>query len=169
MSLGKGLFFIFWILIITMVRIGILWIIPGSNPNYFVNEICASGNMLPYDNITYSIFILSFTSFYFIMPMLISNNINYTIIIFFISYLIFDFLIKYSNGCIKNITGIFGDLVGGGGLGALIVSILYNSPIQNYLFINEVSSNNETCAMASKQTFKCSVYKNGQLVSSTNT
>ena len=39
---------------------------------------------------------------------------------------------------------------------------------KNFLFINQVSSNKEICSMPSAQTFKCSVYKNGELISSSN-
>lgn len=170
MAIGKGIFYIFWLLISTVIRIGILWLIPGSNPTpKYANEICSSGNFLPYDSSTYSTFVLCFTFFYFTLPMYISNNINYTIIIFFIIYIVFDILIKMSNGCINSTVTLFGDIIGGGGLGALVAAIIYSSPLSDYLFINELSSNSETCSMPSKQTFRCSVFKNGELVSSTTT
>jgi len=170
MAVGKGLFYIFWLLIATVVRIGILWLIPGSNPSpKYANEVCGSGNFLPYDSSTYSTFVLCFTFFYFTLPMYISGNINYLIIIFFIIYIVFDILIKMSNICISSTVNLFGNIIGGGGLGALVASLVYNSPLSNYLFINELSSNKETCSMPSKQTFRCSVFKNGELVSSTTT
>jgi hypothetical protein len=170
MTVGKGLFYIFWLLVVTVIRIGILWMIPGSNPSpSYTNEICGSANFLPYDNSTYSTFVLCFTFFYFTLPMYISNNVNYVIIIFFVSYIIFDILIKISNSCIQSSTNLFGDIVGGGGLGAIIASLVYSSPLSSYLFINELSSGNQTCSMPSKQTFRCSVYKNGELVNSTTT
>ena len=84
--LGKGFFYLFWILVITFLRIGLLWMIPGTNPNpKYINSLCESGNFLPYDNVTYSTYILSFTFFYLTMPMYISNNINYVVLIFFIT------------------------------------------------------------------------------------
>ena len=33
-----------------------------------------------------------------------------------------------------------------------------------YLFFNEVSSNKDICYQPSEQTFKCNVYKDGELV-----
>lgn len=170
MSVGKGLFYLFWLLIVTFLRIGILWIIPGSNPYMkYNNEICTIGEFLPYDNASYSTYILLFTFFYLTMPMYISNNINYILITFFCIYIIFDILVKLVNGCIPSSVNIFGNVVGGAGLGAAIASMIYSSPIRNYLFINETSSNKEVCSMPSKQSFKCSVYKNGELVNSTMT
>ena len=35
-----------------------------------------------------------------------------------------------------------------------------------FLFFNEQISNNETCSQPSTQTFKCKVYKDGELVGS---
>ena len=40
--------------------------------------------------------------------------------------------------------------------------------LSRYLFFNEMSSTSEVCSMPKKQTFKCSVYKNGQLLSTIN-
>ena len=170
MALGKGLFYLFWLLVATFFRIGILWMIPGSNPyTQFDNSVCAMGEILPYDNSTYSIFVLLFTFFYITTPMYISNNINYVIITFFIIYIIFDILVKVTNGCLSSGENIIGDIVAGGGFGAAIAALIYSSPISGYLFINETSSDKEVCSMPSKQTFKCSVYKNGELVNSTLT
>ena len=170
MSFGKGLFYLFWLLVVTFTRIGILWMIPGTNPYMeFNNPTCSMGEILPYDNSTYSVFVLLFTFFYLTTPMYISNNINYVIITFFIIYIIFDILVKFSNGCIKSSVNLFGDIVGGGGLGATIAALIYSSPIQSYLFVNTTGSENEVCSMPSKQSFKCSVYKNGELVNSTMT
>jgi hypothetical protein len=170
MSFGKGLFYLFWLLIATFLRIAILWMIPGSNPyTKYDNPACAMGEFLPFENSTYSTYVLLFTFFYITTPMYISNNINYVIITFFIIYIIFDILVKLTNGCVKSSANIFGDIIGGGGLGAAIAALIYSSPISNYLFINQTSSDKEVCSMPSKQTFKCSVYKNGELVNSTLT
>lgn len=168
--IGKGVFYLFWILIATFVRIGILWLIPGSSvsPKY-ENKVCEMGNFLPYDNSAYSTYILMFTFFYFTMPMYISNNTNYLVVLFFIIYIVFDILVKLTNGCILHTTSLFGDIIGGGGLGAAIAALIYFSPIQSYLFVNELNSNKEMCSMSSKQTFRCSVYKNGELISSSTT
>lgn len=167
-ALGKGLFYLFLLLVVTIIRIGILWSIPGTNPKpKYRNDICDSGSFLPYDNSTYSIFVLCFTFCYFTTPMYISNNVNYIIIIFFVTYISFDMLVKITNGCISSSVNIIGEVVAGGGLGAAISSLIYSSPISNYLFTNEVSSNKEVCSMPSKQTFKCSVYKNGELLTTT--
>jgi hypothetical protein len=94
-------------------------------------------------------------------------------IIFFIVYILLDIGVKIKNSCLNlssntNALGnLFVNIVGGGGLGAIIATVIYFSPINYLLFTNELSSNKEVCSMASKQKFKCSVYKNGELVTTT--
>jgi hypothetical protein len=164
--IGKGCWYILLVLFATLIRLGIKSRFKDSD-NY--NPICNTGNFLPGNNATYSIFILCFTFVYFLGPMIIYNNINYQIIIVFLTYIVFDILIKKSYDCVSfsspNI--LLGDFFGGIGLGIASILIM-NSTNKNVLFINEIPSNKEICSMPSKQTFKCSVYKNGELVSSSN-
>ena len=85
MVIGKGLFYIFWLLIATVIRIAILWSIGSPSKVQYANPVCNTGNFLPYDNLFYSTFVLCFTFFYFTTTMYITNNVNYFIVIFFIS------------------------------------------------------------------------------------
>ena len=43
---------------------------------------------------------------------------------------------------------------------------MYTDNSSKYLFLNETQSNKDVCSMPKKQTFKCSVYKNGELIGS---
>ena len=61
---------------------------------------------------------------------------------------------------------LFGDFIGGTALGIVATSIMYYTN-RAYLFINEASSSAEVCAMPSSQKFKCSVTKNGEIISTT--
>jgi hypothetical protein len=47
---------------------------------------------------------------------------------------------------------------------ALIVTFMYAGGSSKYLFFNEVASNKTVCYKPDNQTFKCAVYKNGELV-----
>jgi hypothetical protein len=179
-EMKKGLFFIFWFLVATAIRMGIVYSStppPGKSANSKTPDICNTGMLLPYTNLTYSTYILCFTFFYFLMPMILinkSNSINYSLIMFFVGYIIFDLFIKIKNKCVlAAIDGgiswisVFMDIVGGVAVGAAVSGLIYSSPVKNNLFINEVNSNNEICTTPSKQQFKCSVYKNGEIVGST--
>jgi hypothetical protein len=62
---------------------------------------------------------------------------------------------------------VIGNVLIGIFLGGVIAGlIMYGSNLKSYLYINEVNTNKEVCTMPSKQQFKCSVYKNGELVGS---
>jgi hypothetical protein len=42
---------------------------------------------------------------------------------------------------------------------------MYAGGSGKFLFFNETSNNTQVCSMPKKQTFKCAVYKNGELLS----
>ncbi len=126
-AVGKGLFYLFWIFVITAVRMLILWKFPTTTNNASINanSICSTGQFFPYSTSTYSTYILSFTLFYFIVPMIIISNqnktnaINYSVILFFVAYIVFDIITKLNNECIKSVfsTSVISDLLGGIGFG----------------------------------------------------
>lgn len=175
-SVAKALVFVFWFFVITAIRNVIVTFSDSGSKTTGPKNMCTLGVFAPFipnTNLTYSTFILAFTMFYFIFPMILLNNdnksslFNYRIIIFFVAYIVFDLLIKKNRLCLQMLspTSIIGDLVGGIVAGISVSSIMYYTN-QDYLFINEAASNAEVCSMPSKQQFKCSVYKNGELVSS---
>lgn len=142
-----------------------------------INQKCLNGITTAFipNDVLYSTYILSYTLFYFLTPMLIiagksgNNSINYFIIIFFTCYIVFDLLMKKTLGCSTNISnvGLSANILFGALLGLGCSTFMYYvGNLQKYLYINESSSNNEVCSMPSKQQFKCRVYKNGELVGS---
>ena len=79
-----------------------------------------------------------------------------------------DFFIKSKNGCFKDgVMPIFSNIVIGVALGAIISTIIYSYQ-NDWSYINLVSSDKKVCSMPSKQSFKCAVYKNGEILASTN-
>ena len=67
-----------------------------------------------------------------------------------------------SSGCISYGYVIFNIFYGVAAVAATI-SIISASKIQSQLFLNIGLSDAVKCSMPSKQSFKCSVYKNGDL------
>ena len=173
-ALIKGIFYLFWIFVVTAIRMGVILLQRGKNyKEVELPQECNTGAFLPYTTPTYSTFILCFTLFYFLTPMILvskdsMNAINYGVVLFFISYIVLDLLMKKTMYCIPGVFSIqvFSDLIGGIGLGAIISSLIYGSNIKGNLFINEIITNKEVCSQPSKQQFRCAVYKNGELVGS---
>jgi hypothetical protein len=174
-TIEKSLFFFMWLFIITFIRIIVF---AGIKPETVseIPSICLTGLTeiwIPKD-VTYSTYILCFTLMYFLFPMtMISaqnkiNAINYGVLAFFIIYIALDLFIKKSLQCIPGFisTGVITNILGGLTLGICASMVMYNTNLKPYLYINEFNSNKEICSMPSKQTYRCNVFKNGELVSS---
>jgi hypothetical protein len=97
-----------------------------------------------------------------------NKEVNYWVLSAFLFYLFLDIGIRRFYGCIQ-LTYVLLNIAMGvlAGIGALFA--MYSAKMYNYVFFNETSSGKDMCSMPTKQTFKCAVYKNGQLVGSANT
>jgi len=89
-SVAKALVFVFWFFVVTAIR-NVIVKFSDSGPNVTgPKNMCTLGVFAPFipnTNLTYSTFILAFTMFYFIFPMILLNNdtnstvFNYRIIV----------------------------------------------------------------------------------------
>jgi hypothetical protein len=133
------------------------------------NNICDTIQYSKNGNPSFSAFVFAFTIMYICLPMFIYGSINYWILSGLLSYFLIDIRIKYLYNCFS-----VGDVLLNIFVGAVISSILIlimisSNGLKPYVFFNEMSSNKEICSMTKKQTFKCSVYKNGELINSVMT
>jgi hypothetical protein len=109
--------------------------------------------------------IIAFTIAYLVMPMQYNNNMNYSVLAFLLCLLVLDIITKVQNKCTTYSGTILGALVGS--LAGLIWYALFNVfGYQSLLYFDELRSDNVMCSKPTKQTFKCHVYKNGELISS---
>jgi hypothetical protein len=109
--------------------------------------------------------IIAFTIAYLVLPMRYNNQMNYILLAFLLILLVIDILTKVQNKCTTYPGALLGGLVGG--LSGLIWYGLFSiSGYKSLLFFDELQSNSVYCSKPTKQTFKCSVYKNGELISS---
>jgi hypothetical protein len=166
----KGFVYLFFLFAATALRMLVMNVISGPQQKNVLSPICDTGMFLPYTNYTYSTYILVFSLVYFVTPMIIiskqnkMNSINYSVIIFFVSYICYDIGVKTFYKCINASSGIIGDVLCGILLASVTVVALMASHNTDVLFINELTSNKEICTRPSKQQFKCSVYKNGEVI-----
>lgn len=120
-------------------------------------------------NGSYSAFIFAFTMMYIFLPMFINQNVNLWMLLGLVLYFVVDVVVKQRSGCVEP-SNVFINVLAGFALSAILVSVMINSPgLSNLLFFNDYSSNKEICTMPKKQTFKCAVYKNGELIGSSTT
>jgi hypothetical protein len=140
--------------------------IAGANPMVNDKTICTSVEYSKYGNPTFSSFVFAFTIMYLSFPMFSNGSINYWVFLSLIVYFLVDMFIKIYKKCIIQTGDLFLNILLGAASSALIVTLMYSGGSGKYLFFNEVSSDKEVCYQPSKQTFKCQMYKNGELIGS---
>jgi len=140
----------------------------GSEETVNDRTICTTIQYGKYGNPTFSAFVFAFTIMYLSLPMFSNSDVNFWIFIVLFVYALTDIFIRVYKGCILNMGDLFLNLLFGLVSAAAIVSLMYAGGSGKYLFFNEVSSDKEVCSQPKKQTFKCSLYKNGELISGIN-
>jgi hypothetical protein len=169
-ALGKGIVYLLFVVTVTMVRaLAVRKVYTEIQPT--IPDICEQGNIFPTSTLSYSTFIITFTLFYFLTPMILIRRttfINFSILFFFITFLILDILVKSKLQCTLSPQSpglsLFMDGLAGSIFAVLITGPLYAYPSRSILFINEVNSSNQQCTLPSKQKMKCQVFKNGEVV-----
>jgi len=170
------LFYLFTLLFVLMIRNYVIG--SGDVKNTLLNENSDICSMINYGsvngNMTFSIFIIAYSIFYLYTPgyaQLSQTNVGLLLVL--ILYGILDVMIKKNLGCFQyksvNFMGLFFNILGGSIAGYIVVTILYSLNLTNYLYFNMLSSNAITCSVPKQQTFKCTVYKNGQVMSTSTT
>ena len=112
-----------------------------------------------------SCMIIAFTIAYLALPMKYNKQMNYIVLAFLMSLLVVDMLTKVQNKCTTYPGSVMGALVGFI-FGTLWYIIFHGLGFDSLLYFDELRSDNVICSRPTKQTFKCSVYKNGELISS---
>jgi len=163
----KGFIFLIIFLIISGLREFVLYLM--NAPKFFAKgDFCTMVQYGQYSNVGYIVFIATFTFIYLFTPMFYNNDYNYLALGGYLTYFIIISWLLMNQGCMK-IVDVFLNMFSGGVVGVLVLGAIMSLGLKDYLVFNEVSSSKEVCTMPKKQTFKCSVYKNGELVGSSNT
>ena len=136
----------------------------GSSPIINDKTICNSIQYSKYGNPTFSAFVFAFTIMYLSLPMFSNGSPNFWVFSGLLVYFFLDMFIKMYKKCTVQMGDLFLNVLLGLASSGLIVSLMYAGGSGKYLFFNEISSNKEICSMPKKQTFKCKMYKNGELV-----
>jgi hypothetical protein len=128
---------------------------------------CSMGTDIRGDDETLGAYVISYTMWYICLPMFMINDINWGVFSFFLLTLIFNIAINW--GCLKGcVPALVTNVISSGLLGVMFSLGVYTYA-NSLSLVNESSSSAEVCSAPSKQTFKCKVFKNGELVSETTT
>jgi hypothetical protein len=163
----KGLVYIAGILIASTINIIFMNIVGSqvSDDASFSCNLFDIPHVSQYNSPYPSTLIIAFTIAYLVLPMKYNKQMNYVVLIFLMCLLGVDIVTKVQNKCTTYPGTVLGALVGFL-LGTIWYVLFYSLGYSSLLYFDELRSDNVQCSMPTKQTFKCSVYKNGQLISS---
>ena len=106
--------------------------------------------------------IFLFTFIYMFLPMFLHGIMNFPLVVILLSLYAMDVVMKTSNRCTSPSGVILGSFVG------LIWGITWyfiiKSQNSELLYYDDLISNKVACSRPTQQQFKCSVYKNGELL-----
>lgn len=163
----KGLIYLGFLISACLLReLGYYW--SEAQPTKEDGTICTSIQYSMYGNHTFSAFVFSFTIMYLSFPMFTYGAANLSVFISLVSYFLIDMFIKLYKKCVVNTTELFFNILSGAMISLAFVFAMTAGNSEKFLFFNEVSSNKEICYQPKEQTFKCSLYKNGELISGIN-
>lgn len=164
----KGFVYLAGVLMATVINILLLNIIRSESRKdrspicdlIGINIFAAGGT---FDNPNLSSSFIAFTAAYLLLPMIYNKQMNWMVLLFLIILFIIDVFTKVTNGCTQA-PGVFTGVLIGLILGSLWYSLLQATGNEKLTYFNEFISNNVVCSRPQKQTFKCAVYKNGELI-----
>jgi hypothetical protein len=163
----KGLVYLGGVLLASVINIFLMNQI-GSEKNINSSMSCNLVEipyLTRYNSPAPSCLFIAFTIAYLVLPMKYNNQMNYVVLASLLCLYGLDAVTKVMNKCTTLSGSILGGLVGLI-LGAAWFSVFHYTGYDSLLYFDELTSNRIACSRPSKQTFKCSVYKNGQLISS---
>ena len=128
---------------------------------------CSTFTIFQYDKSDgFVTFFVTFVAGYILAPMFIKNIYNIPVMAILLLYLLIVTLYQNNDGCCTLSTSL-SNILYGVLSAALTVIILVSAGLTDKLFTEDLVSDATVCSMPSKQSFKCSVYKNGEIISST--
>ena len=162
----KGLIYLGGVLIASVINYAVSMGI-GSEPIPSEGTIC---NLVEFPLIqnrynvpNYNSMFIAFTLMYLLLPMLSNNQINFWMIGTIVSIFAVDSYVKLQYSCTVPRGITIGGIVGAA-LGAVWYFLFKFNKFESLLFFTDLTSNNVVCNRPKNQTFKCSVYKNGQVI-----
>ena len=159
----KGFIFFGYLLGCCIIR-NFAYMMSDAKPMADDRTICTSIQYSQYGNATVSAFVFAFTIVYLSIPMFSEGDPNFWIFSTLLVYFLADMGIKIYKNCIDSTTDLALNVLAGASCAGLIVAAMYSGGSGKYLFFNQATSSSEQCSRPNNQTFKCSVYKNGELI-----
>ena len=166
----QGLTFILFLLLFSFIRLMFSYMFSGG-VSTSPQANCVNFPIIQYPNDGFNVFYITYLFAYLVAPMfppLSLIPINTILITFLGAYMFYVMIFSYSSSCINIAYIIFNFIYALAAVAATITIMIYIK-IETQLFLYVGVSDAVKCSMPSKQSFKCSVYKNGELQSNPST
>jgi hypothetical protein len=154
----KGFAYFFGLVIIYFV----VRLFQGSLPKN-QERICAVFDSFHYVHPSFISALYAYTIVYMIIPMATYNVFNIPLIIILLIFSVIDGIVRFKYGC-TNIKAVALGAVLGAGAATIWFFMLQGSGNSSLLFYDDLVSNKQSCSRKNNEQFKCSVYKNGELL-----
>lgn len=163
----KGLVYLAGVLMASVINIFLMNLFESKRfpDESYTCDIFSLNPYLPFNSPAPTSLFIGFTIAYLLLPMIYNNQLNYGIVTFLLFLFIIDAFTKIQKRCTSTSGTFMGGLVGLI-LGASWYMLFHETGYDSLLYFDELLSNKVACARPSKQSFKCSVYKGGELISS---
>tara|TARA_B100000963_G_scaffold262441_1_gene230602 strand:- start:11512 stop:12123 length:612 start_codon:yes stop_codon:yes gene_type:complete len=164
----KGLVYLGGVLLGSFAWLIMLFLIKSpTNPDRAdsCNMINWPFNITAYNNPNYSSYFIAFTIAYLVLPMYFNEQMNWTVLVFLLTLFVADAYSSVSKKCTPVSGPVIGSIIGLL-MGGMWFTVFHATGNDDLLYFQEMLSNNVVCKRPEKQTFKCSVYRKGELISS---
>jgi hypothetical protein len=162
----KGMVYLGGVLIASLINLFILNTLKVKSQTLIppmCNLVDFPFNLNEYVSPAFNSMFIAFTLAYLYLPMQYISGINYPVLMFITGLLVLDGGTKIMGGCTTFSGVALGTLVGFV-LGIIWFVLFYSTGHNDLLFFNIESSNNVICSRPSKQSFKCRIFRNGELI-----
>ena len=141
----------------------IIVLFQGSIPKIQTVAICNIFDTYHYVHPSFMSALYAYTIVFMITPMFLYKVFNLPLIVILLVFSAIDISVRYHFGCTTSIAIMFGTVLGAG-IGIIWAYALKQSGNSSLLYYDDLVSNKQSCSQPTNEQFRCSVYKNGELL-----
>jgi hypothetical protein len=159
----KGMIYLLGIMLLFIIVLlfqKVFHTLPDPNKHPYCNMFAMTPEINGIPSFNSAIFL--FTFIYLFLPMFLHGIMNFPLMVILLSLYAVDVVMKTRNRCTSPSGVVMGSMVGL--IWGFTWYYIIKSQNQELLYYDDLISNKVACSRPTQQQFKCSVYKNGELL-----
>jgi hypothetical protein len=141
----------------------IIVLFQGSIPESQKTSICNIFDSYHYVHPSFMSALYAYTIVFMLTPMFLYKVFNLPLIVILLVFSAIDISVRYHFECTNLVAIMFGTVLGAG-IGIIWAYSLKQSGNSSLLYYDDLVSNKQSCSQPTNEQFRCSVYKNGELL-----